>query len=135
MAAATTIRGWGWGRGATQRHAPHVFESPLTFSSTTTTTTTQQEQGQGQPELSSSISSSWEGPTQLLPFGSYRLDVHDPSSDLDLLLVAPRGVGRAAFFASFAQRHLKGHPAVSFSSFFEGLLIVWGWVGGVYYYI
>jgi len=27
----------------------------------------------------------------LLPFGSYRLDCHDPTSDLDLLLIAPHG--------------------------------------------
>lgn len=27
----------------------------------------------------------------LLPFGSYRLDCHDPTSDLDLLLIVPHG--------------------------------------------
>jgi poly(A) polymerase len=38
---------------------------------------------------------------QLLAFGSYRLDVHDPSSDLDLLLLTPDGLGRADFFESW----------------------------------
>lgn len=67
-----------------------------------------------------------DGPTRLLPFGSYRLDVHDPSSDLDLLLVAPRGVERAGFFGAFVERHLRGHPSVGLIFFFQrGWMWVW----------
>ncbi|TFJ80575.1 hypothetical protein NSK_008001 [Nannochloropsis salina CCMP1776] len=50
----------------------------------------------------------------LLPFGSYRLDCHDPISDLDLLLVLPQGLAsRADFFQDFAGRVLRHHSGVS----------------------
>lgn len=82
--------------------------------------------GAGAPPASSADGQQ-EGPTRLLPFGSYRLDVHDPSSDLDLLLVAPKGVGRGGFFGAFVERHLRGHPAVGGWSC--GCLCVCGGVG------
>ena len=47
----------------------------------------------------------------LFPFGSYRLDVHDPSSDLDLLVVAPRLIGREDFFTSFRDALAQHHWA------------------------
>ena len=74
--------------------------------------------GGGDPGAAAAAAAAAEGEeeqqplTRLLPFGSYRLDVHDPSSDLDLLLVAPRGVGREDFFASFVAR-LRAHQAVA----------------------
>lgn len=47
----------------------------------------------------------------LVPFGSYRLDVHDPSSDLDLLVIAPQQLARAEFFTSFLSL-LRQHEGI-----------------------
>ncbi len=50
----------------------------------------------------------------LLPFGSYRLDCHDPTSDLDLLLIAPQSTGatRLHFFGGFVESFLRPHASV-----------------------
>lgn len=103
-----------WARGvlaaaaaAASTAQPPIIPSAAGAGSDGTTTAA----GAGAPPASSADGQQ-EGPTRLLPFGSYRLDVHDPSSDLDLLLVAPKGVGRGGFFGAFVERHLRGHPAV-----------------------
>ena len=36
--------------------------------------------------------------TLIRPFGSYRLGVHDPGADIDILCIAPRHISREKFF-------------------------------------
>jgi poly(A) polymerase Pap1 len=40
----------------------------------------------------------------ILPFGSYRLDAHDPASDLDLLIISCQWVTVEDFFTSFLDK-------------------------------
>lgn len=40
---------------------------------------------------------------QLLPFGSYKLNVHSPGGDIDTVLVAPLHLTRGQFFTSFVE--------------------------------
>lgn len=49
---------------------------------------------------------------RLFAFGSFRLGVHEPGSDVDTLVVAPRQVSRDDFFADFADM-LRARPELT----------------------
>ena len=49
---------------------------------------------------------------KIYTFGSYRLGVNTPGSDIDTLCVAPRHVDRSDFFSSFVEK-LKKQPETS----------------------
>ena len=54
--------------------------------------------------LASSTDSRWRRPgVSLVTFGSYRLRVHRPESDLDVLAVTPPGCSRELFFTSLVE--------------------------------
>ena len=54
--------------------------------------------------LASSTESRWRRPgVSLVTFGSYRLRVHRPESDLDVLAVTPPGCSRELFFTSLVE--------------------------------
>jgi poly(A) polymerase len=51
--------------------------------------------------------------SKIVPFGSYRLGVHSPDSDLDLLAMVTQGITRANFEGSFMTL-LCAHPEVKY---------------------
>jgi poly(A) polymerase len=48
----------------------------------------------------------------IFTFGSYRLGVHTPDTDIDALCVAPRHIERQAHFFDELPRILRNHPSV-----------------------
>lgn len=50
---------------------------------------------------------------KIFTFGSYRLGVHSPDTDIDALCVAPRHVERTKHFFGELSEILRKHPSVS----------------------
>lgn len=70
-------------------------------------------------DMTSSISTSQTSIVRLISFGSFRLGVHSPQSDVDILALCPPQITRNDFFSSFVEilrenQHVKGvHPIPS----------------------
>lgn len=50
---------------------------------------------------------------KIFTFGSYRLGVHSPDTDIDALCVAPRHIDKSKHFFGELSEILKNHPSVS----------------------
>lgn len=59
---------------------------------------------------------------KIFTFGSFRLGVHTKGADIDTLLVAPRHVDRADFFASFSEK-LKKQPQAEYIHMVEDAFV------------
>lgn len=86
LLAALSLPGAGGGGG--QPPLPSVVPAAAAEAEAGGTTATAADSDEETDGLAAACWGAGDGPTRLLPFGSYRLDVHDPTSDLDLLLVS-----------------------------------------------
>ena len=53
------------------------------------------------------------GGNMIYTFGSYRLGVHNPGSDIDTLCIGPRNIRREEDFFNVLGTTLKEHPEVT----------------------